>query len=600
MSEKTELDDIEIDVAALQRRYAEEREKRLRPDAVGQFNELKGRYARFADDPNADPGFTRDPVVEDTDVLIVGGGFAGLLAAARLRQRGVENFRIVEIGADFGGTWYWTRYPGAACDVESYMYMPLLEELGYLPTEKYAHAPEIRDYCRMIGEHFALYPTALFQTKVDELRWDEAAARWRVATDRGDRIAARFVVSATGLLSSPKLPGIPGIEDFAGHSFHSSRWDFAYTGGDHSGGMTGLADKVVGVIGTGSTGIQVIPQLARSAKHVYVFQRTPSSVDPRGNRPTDPDWAKSLEPGWQRKRMLNFTSIISGIRQDEDMVNDGWTDIVRDAATPISTLQSGDPEALRLAEMKKMEKSRRRIDEVVEDKATAEALKPYYNYFCKRPCFHDEYLKSYNRPNVTLIDSQGKGIERITSAGPVVGGKEYPVDCLIYATGYDFMTEYTREAGMEVYGRDGLPISEHWGEGRRTLFGVQTSRFPNFFLVSLVQAGVAVNYNFIATAQTNYIAYVIAEAIARGYDEVEPSVEAQDAWVDRIVTNAAKRRVFMDSCTPSYFNYEGKRKKTTELNEIFVEGGIAYVKVLEDWCAEGSMQGLETRGSVDA
>ena len=597
--EANDPSDVDIDVGALQRKYAEERDKRVRSDAVNQFQEMKGELAHFAHDPNADPDFTRASVVEDTDVLIVGGGFGGLLAAVRLRERGIRDLRIIELGGDFGGTWYWNRYPGAACDVESYMYMPMLEEMGYLPTEKYAHAPEIRDYCRLIGRRYKLYRAALFQTKVEELRWDEKQARWLTSTNRGDRINARFVISATGLLSSPKLPGIPGIEGFQGHSFHTSRWDYSYTGGDEGGAMAGLSDKVVGVIGTGSTGIQVIPKLSKSAKHVYVFQRTPSSVDPRGNRATDPEWARSLEPGWQRKRMINFTSIISGIAQEEDLVNDGWTDIVRDSAVPISIKPGGDPEALRLAEMKKMEKSRRRIDAIVENSVTAEALKPYYNYFCKRPCFHDEYLQSFNRSNVTLVDTQGQGVERITANGVVVGGKTYEADCLIYATGFDFMTEYTREAGLEIYGRDSQPLSEHWSEGRRTLFGIQTHDFPNLFMVSLVQAGVAVNYVFIADAQTRYMAHVIGEAMDTGIAAIEPSVEAQDRWVDRIVTKAAGRRAFMESCTPSYFNYEGKRPKANQLNEIFVEGGITYVNLLEEWCAEGSMKGLDKRGPIE-
>src|SRR5262245_3901277 len=321
---------IEIDVEALKKRYAEERAKRVRGDALGQYQELTGRFAGFDRDPHADPGFTRSALAEDCDVLIVGGGFAGLLSGGRLRERGVASLRIVEKGADFGGTWYWNRYPGAACDIESYIYLPLLEELGYLPTEKYAKGAEIHAHCRRLARHYDLYRAGLFQTEVQSVRWSEERSRWLVSTDRGDAIAARFVISCTGLLSKPKLPGIPGIESFRGHAFHSSRWDYAYTGGDENGApLTRLADKTVALIGTGSTGIQLVPELGKYAKHLYVFQRTPSSIDERGNRPTDPDWARTLEPGWARQRRQNFTNLTSGIYEPVDLVDDSWTEIIR-------------------------------------------------------------------------------------------------------------------------------------------------------------------------------------------------------------------------------------------------------------------------------
>jgi cyclohexanone monooxygenase len=585
-----------IDTKALEIKYEEEKRKRLRKEGTHQYQELKGKLAEFDRDPYADPNFTRESVTADTDVVIVGGGFAGLLAGARLRAAGVQGIRVIDKAGDFGGTWYWNRYPGIACDVESYIYMPLLEELGYIPTEKYASGAEIFAYCKKLAAHYQLYTGALFQTEVTTIRWNEARKRWLVSTTRGDRIAARFIVSCTGLLSKPKLPGIPGLETFAGRSFHTSRWDFAYTGGDYRGGLEKLADKKVGIIGTGSTGIQCIPHLGTWAKHLYVFQRTPSSIDVRNNGPTDPAWAATLQPGWQRKRMENFLLNTSGLFQPEDLVSDGWTEISRHCAPPIGGDAPADPAALQLAEMKKMEEVRKRVADTVKDPATAEALKPYYHYFCKRPCFHDQYLATFNRANVTLVDTAGLGVERITPTGVIVAGKEYPLDCLIFATGFDFMREFTRESGLDIEGRGGVSLGRHWAEGARTLYGMQTRGFPNFFLMSLVQAGIGINYIHIAEAQTRHIAYVIAECLARGGQTIEPSEEAENAWVAEIIARSGPRRAFLEACTPGYFNYEGARPHSVELNEPYGGGALAYLKILDDWRAAGTLQGLEVDG----
>ncbi len=445
----------------LRAKYREERDKRLRPDGNDQYLEVAGAFSRFVDDPYVEPGFTREPLCDDVEVLVIGGGFGGLLAAARLREAGIEDIRIIEKGGDFGGTWYWNRYPGAMCDVESYIYLPLLEELGYVPTEKYARAPEILAHSQAIGRKYDLYRGACFQTEVTEMRWDSDSARWIVSTDRDDRMRARFVCMSNGPLNRPKLPGIPGIETFRGHSFHTSRWDYAYTGGDSNGNLTGLRGKRVGIIGTGATAVQCVPHLGESAEQLYVFQRTPSSIDVRANRPTDPEWAQSLSPGWHQHRMDNFNILVSGGFQAEDLVADGWTDIIRKLLVMVQADPGGDAmrdlaKTMELADFQKMEQIRARVDQVVKDRATAEALKPYYRQFCKRPCFHDEYLDTFNRPNVRLVDTKGRGVERVTENGVVVDGVEYAVDCLIYATGFEVGTEYTRRAGYEMYGRDGV------------------------------------------------------------------------------------------------------------------------------------------------
>ena len=318
-----------FDPDALRQKYREERDKRLRSDGNDQYREVVGDFSRYLDDPYVAPGFTRAPLNDEVEVIVIGGGFGGLLAAARLREAGVEDIRIIEKGGDFGGTWYWNRYPGAQCDIEAYIYLPLLEELNYIPEEKYSHAPEILKHSRAIGEHYGLYENACFQTEVTEMVWDESSARWIVSTTRGDKMRARYVAMSNGPLNRPKLPAIPGVETFKGHTFHTSRWDYDYTGGDPSGNLSKLHDKRVAVIGTGATAVQCVPHLGAAAKQLYVFQRTPSSIDVRNNRPTDPQWAQALEPGWHQKRMTNFNVLVTGGHQDEDLVADGWTDIIR-------------------------------------------------------------------------------------------------------------------------------------------------------------------------------------------------------------------------------------------------------------------------------
>ncbi len=356
----------------------------------------------FVDDPYVEPGFTRPPLTDEVEVAVIGGGFGGLLVGARLRQLGVKDIRVIEKGGDFGGTWYWNRYPGVACDIESYVYMPLLEEVDYIPREKYSRGSEIFAHCKAIAEKFDLYRNVCFQTEVTELRWDAPGCCWIIATNRGDAMKARFVCLSNGFLQKLKLPGIPGIETFQGHSFHTSRWDYSYTGGDSNGNLTGLHGKRVGIIGTGATAVQCIPHLGAGASHLYVFQRTPSSIDVRANRPTDPEWANHLEPGWHQKRMDNFQILTAGGFQEEDLVNDGWTDIMRKLLSMMTSTEHSDigPETLsrtmEMADFLKMEQIRARVDAIVKDPATAESLKPYYRQFCKRPCFHDDYLKTFN------------------------------------------------------------------------------------------------------------------------------------------------------------------------------------------------------------
>jgi len=592
-------EDLGFDPVALRAKYRQERDKRLRNDGNAQYREIAGDFVHYLNDPYVAPGFTRPALTDEVEVVVVGGGFGGLLAAARLREAGMNDIRIIEKGGDFGGTWYWNRYPGAACDIESYVYLPLLEEIGYVPQEKYSRAPEILAHSRAIGEHFDLYNGALFQTEVTKMAWDEDAARWIVSTNRGDALKARFVVMANGPLHRPKLPGIPGLESFRGHSFHTSRWDYAYTGGTNEGGLSGLAGKRVGVIGTGATAVQCVPHLGEAAGELFVFQRTPSSIDVRNNRPTDPEWARSLEPGWQQRRMDNFNILLSGGFQEEDLVNDGWTDIIGNILLLARKKMAAgevveDPAALmQLADFKKMEQVRARVDRTVRDPAVAEALKPYYNQFCKRPCFHDEYLATFNRPNVHLVDTQGRGVERISERGVVANGVEYELDCLIYATGFEVGTEYTRRAGYELHGRGGLTLSGKWKNGVSTVHGLYSRGFPNCFIISNTQSGFTANFPHMINEQSKHIAYVLKHCADHQVRRVEASQEAEEAWVQTIIDLSIMRQKFLEECTPGYYNNEGNVAAMSARNGSYGAGPVAFVKVLEDWRAEGGLKGLE-------
>jgi cation diffusion facilitator CzcD-associated flavoprotein CzcO len=586
---------------AVRERYRIERAKRLREDGNEQYVEIAGQYAHYLEDPYTEV-VPREPLTDEVTVALIGGGFAGLVTGAYLVKAGITDVRIIEKGGDVGGTWYWNRYPGAQCDIESYVYLPLLEETGYMPVEKYSHAPEIHEHCRRIATHFGLYDNACFSTEVQAIEWDDAASRWIIRTNRGDAMRAQFVVMGNGPLHRPKLPGIPGIESFSRHSFHTSRWDYEYTGGDSSGGLHKLADKRVGIIGTGATAVQCVPHLARAAKELYVFQRTPSSIDERGNRPTDPAWVESLEPGWQQKRVENFTTMTSGSIAPEDLVMDGWTDIARRVVTKLMESKDTDlsPEgiarALEASDFEKMNDIRARVDAIVKDPATAEALKPWYRQLCKRPCFHDEYLEAFNEPGVTLVDTDGRGVERITETGVVVDGVEYELDCLIYATGFEVGTEYTRRAGYDLTGRDGRTLSEHWADGMRSLHGMHVHGFPNAFVVGHQQGGFTASYPHLLEECSKQITYLIGRAVDEGISEIEVTAEAEEAWVQNIIANGRPMAgLGASDCTPGYYNNEGRESPTAKQNANFGGGPLVFFKMLADWRDAGACEGLELR-----
>ena len=590
--------DLGFDPDELRERYRVERDKRLRPDGSEQYQEMTGDFTHYVDDPHIGKKIEREPLTDEMDVIVIGGGFGGLITGARLKESGIERVRIIEKGGDFGGTWYWNRYPGAACDVESYIYLPLCEELGFVPKEKYTHAPEILEHSHNIGEKYDLYKDACFQTEVTGLEWDEQQSNWIVRTNRNDAMRARFVAMSNGPLNRPKLPAMKGISDFKGHTFHTSRWDYAYTGGGPEGGLDKLSDKRIGVIGTGATAVQCVPHLGAGAKELFVFQRTPSSIDVRDNRPTDPEWAAGLKPGSQKARMENFNTLTSGGIVEEDLIQDGWTEIIRNLISMANYrgkgLQRSEiAEMMELADFQKMEQVRARAQDIVNDPVIAESLKPYYRQFCKRPCFHDDYLPTFNRDNVHLIDTDGKGIDEITERGIIANGELVELDCIIFATGFEVGTDYTRRSGYDLVGRGGLKLSDKWADGMRSLHGLHTRGFPNLFIISNSQAAFTTNFPHAMDESAQHIGYIVNQCLSGNISTIEPSEEAEAAWVQEIISQARLSESFQASCTPGYYNNEGKPNPRSVQNASYGKGPNPFFKRMKAWREEGGMQGLE-------
>lgn len=528
-------------------KFQDERNRRLgyRPPGTDQYtSEFSGDLAKYAIDPYAKNVVKRDPITDEVEVLFIGGGFSALLTSARLRERGLESIRIVERGSDVGGTWYWNRYPGAACDVVSYDYLPLLDELDYVPVNHYSRGPEIFGHCQAIAQKYGLYDLAVFNTTVSETRWDEAEQLWHVKTNQGDVMRAQFVICANGTLAKPKLSAIAGMESFAGHSFHTSRWDYDYTGEN----LEHLKDKVVGIIGTGASAVQIVPELAKVAKEVFVFQRTPSSIDVRDDWPTDPNWARKLRPGWQHKRREKLLAAVENSLEKR---------AAKGATSPEEKLRKQEN-----ANIDYMMRIHRRIDEIVDDPETAEALKPWYMFMCKRPCFHNEYLPSFNLPNVHLVDTQGKGITQINPNGPVFDGKAYGLDLLIYATGFEVQLTGIYN---EIVGAGGVNLQDKYAQGIRTLLGIHTAGFPNLFIMGGYQASFQFNLTEMLQTQGDHIAACIDYVRANGHHALDVKGEAEEWWVQNVIQHRGKTSR-SEECTPGYYNFEGNEQRRQDGN----------------------------------
>lgn len=583
---------VDLDYEVIRDVLHAERDARMRPDGIGQFRFVHDSPSEYVEDPWT-PVLEREPIVESVDVLVVGAGFGGLVAAVEAKRAGARSIRLLDQAGGFGGTWYWNRYPGVRCDIESYVYMPLLEEVGTVPSERYATGAEIFAHCQAIGRHYDLYPHALFQTRATGIKWDEAAQRWIIETDRGDRIRARHVAVSQGPLAKVKLPGIPGINDFKGKIFHSSRWDYDYSGGDAAGGHSGLAGKRVAVIGTGATAVQIVPSIAASVEHLYVVQRTPSSVGPRNNGRTDAGWYQGQGAGWQNERMRNFLSIITSQPHDGDMVKDCWTDFfVRVGDAMRDNAASGrnrpKPQVVQGIDYAKMGEIRDWTQSVVKNTATAEALKPWYNYLCKRPLFSDDFLQAFNRDNVSLVDTNGRGIEAITETGFVVGGVEYPADCIVFATGFDVGATPEKVGGYDLQGRGGLTLEAKWAEGYRTVHGMMLNGFPNFYIIGgHIQGTKAFNFTHTLAMQAEHAVDLIARNVAAGQG-MEVTAEAEARWLAVIEAKHVDHTQFNEDCTPGFLNNEGDfRGKATFIGVTYGGGPLEWEQIVKAWRDDG-------------
>lgn len=592
-----------LDIPSLRERYRQERDLRLQSEGQKQYVRPIGEFAdTYEVDPHM-PVTPRDPISEDLDVAILGGGWSGLLTGYHLKNAGVTSFRHIDHAGDFGGVWYWNRYPGLQCDNDAYCYLPLLEETGYMPSKKFSDGAEIYEYCQLIANKFDFYKNALFHTLIQSMRWDEQIKRWRVTSNRGDEIRARFVVMANGLLNIPKLPGIPGIKNFKGHLFHTARWDYSYTGGTRKDPVLDkLADKRVAIVGTGATAIQAIPFLGKYAKQLYVLQRTPSTVDERPNPPTSPEWVKALQPGWQKERQANFQRAAYEFFKpgEPDLICDIWTEISRNLAAELAAEgwpQLSPEEFMQRRESvdyRVMERLRQRAASMVKDPATAEALKPWYRFLCKRPLSNDDYYPTFNRPNVKLIDvSASQGVEYMTAKGFKHDGIEHEVDCMIFASGFEVTSDLDRRWGINTFeGRGGTSIYNHWANGPLTLHGIMTHGFPNQFYTGFIQGALNASTTEQFGKQGYHIAYVISETLKRGAKVVEPTQQAQDAYVKHFQDVEFDTTQFQRECTPGYFTNEGQVKAPWALLRSYGPGWDAFQHMLEEWRNKGTLEGL--------
>ena len=583
---------LSISPDELHRRYEEEAQKRIEFGVRDYIDMVDIADSDFDRDPYAEP-LVRDALVEETDVVVIGAGWSGMTAAAYLTDQGVTDYKIIDKAGDFGGTWYWNRYPGCQCDVEAYTYLPLLERIGYMPRQKYATAPEIFAYAQLLGRTFDMYPHALFQTSVTGVEWSEERQRWRVATTRDDVIDARFVVICGGVLLVAKLPGIPGVYDFAGPAFHTARWNYEVTGGGPESPMDKLGDKVVGIIGTGATAVQAVPKLAEACKELIVFQRTPSTVSPRNQRPTTPEeWAEiTAEPGWHERRMENFIEGTIGMQPEVDLIQDGWTEMFHiDPKMPARS----DEEARMLEEWDdlQMEKVRQRILDTVKDPETAQKLLPWYKISCKRPCFHDEYLPAFNRDNVKLVDTDGMGIDRVTPTGVVVGDTEYPVDVLIYSTGFDNTSPYHHRLGFDPVGKGGVSLSEAWEKGMYSLHGTLADGFPNLCMNQALQGGQHINIAYASTKTSEHIAWIIARALEENV-VIEADRPAEEDWFNYIIQSALPYFAYFANCTPGYLSNERKEAdESMSRSACYMGSAVDFKRELEKWRSTGDMPGV--------
>ena len=529
-----------------QAKYREFKEVRR---GAADYMAMEGEFSKYLEDVYSSAPVPRESLSDDVEILVVGAGFAGMLLWYKLQKAGFTDVRFCEKGGDVGGTWYWNRYPGIACDVESYSYLPLLEEMDYIPTMKFASGFEIMEYCQKFAQKFKFYDRCLFHTTVEETKWDEDQGRWTVTTNRGDAMRARYVILANGILTTPKLARISGMESFSGESFHTSRWDYDIE----------LADKRVGIIGTGATAVQVIPEIAKVVKELFVFQRTPSSIDVRDQRQTTTEEIETWrdEPGWARARRARFARISAGrtaMKANDDYLAGKIADFkerkVHDRVlSPEELIEKQLNTNFRI-----MEQIRARVDAIVDDPKTAASLKPYYPYGCKRPTFHDEYLPTFNKDNVTLVDTAPRGVTEITSKGVIHEGKEYGLDALIYATGFQWMATSTFNM---ITGREGKTLSSKWeSEGTKTFLGLHSHGFPNLFIISGPQGGGgSFNFTDAIDQHTDYVVWLLETLREKQHTVVDVKKEPEQDYAEHCRVADITSQPLRDCI--SYYNGHG-------------------------------------------
>ncbi|MDA7774466.1 NAD(P)/FAD-dependent oxidoreductase [Pseudomonadales bacterium] len=530
-----------------QAKYREFKEARM---GAADYMSMEGEFSKYLEDVYSEAPVARESLDDECEILVVGAGFAGLLLWHKLQKAGFKDVRFCEKGGDVGGTWYWNRYPGIACDVEAYSYLPLLEEMGYIPTMKFASGFEIMEYCQKVAEKFGFYDHCLFHTTVERTDWDAATGRWTVTTDRGDEMKARYVILANGILTTPKLARIKGMETFQGEAFHTSRWDY----------RVDLKGKRVGIIGTGATAVQTVPELSKIVNELFVFQRTPSSIDVRDQRATTPEEIETWkhEPGWAKARRARFAKISAGrtaMKANDDYLA-GKVDSFKENKHHTKKLSIEEAVQKQLnSNFRIMEQIRNRVDAMVEDPATAEALKPFYPYGCKRPTFHDEYLTTFNKPHVTLVDTAPRGVSEINERGVVHDGKEYPLDVLIYATGFRWMATSTFNM---IRGVNGRSLKDKWeNDGTSTFLGLHSNGFPNLFIVSGPQGGGG-SFNFTNAIEehADYIAWMLTTMRENSYDVVDVKPAPEAAYTEHCKIADINTAPLRD-CV-SYYNGDGE------------------------------------------
>lgn len=523
------------------------------------------------------------------DAVIVGAGFSGLYQLHRLRDELGMSVRVLESGDGVGGTWYWNRYPGARCDVESleysYSFSEKLEQ-EWEWTERYPTQPELLRYMNHVADRFELWPDIQFRTRVSEAHFDEEKERWNLRTEGGERFSAQFCIMATGCLSIPKFPDMgefPGLESFEGDWYHTGAWP--HGGVDFTG-------KRVGVIGTGSTGIQSIPQIAKQASHLTVFQRTPNFSVPAQNRPLDSETQDRVKANYSELRQEMRESSLGLIpvepkadsamelpsEKREQAYEEGWqTGGLRMLLTFPDLLTNQDSNDTMA------EHIRNKIREIVDDPETAELLAPKsYPFGTKRPCVDTEYFETYNRDNVSLVDVKSSPIQEILPNGLRTQDAEYEFDSIVFATGFDAMTGAL--FNIDIRGKGGELLKEKWGDRPLTYLGLATAGFPNMFTITGPGSPSVLSNMMVSIEQhVDWITDCLSYMRERDLECIEPTAEAENAWVEHVAEVGDATLYPLANSWYMGANVPGKPRVFMP----YVGGVGAYRQVCDDVAAKG-------------